>query len=92
MNIQLNLLDLPPIEEEPPTEQAIAPVATLPLEPPNPHLMDWHQRRADLYLQLMGRIQQGRLSVEAKRHEINRLHQLRQQAIATLNQLGGTTP
>ena len=79
---QLALLDLPPVED------ASQP---LPFAQPNHRqAIAWHTARAELYLRLMNRFLNGnRCSQEVRRHEISRLHSLRQQALAAIKELGG---
>lgn len=79
---QLSLLDLPLLEEtfEPP------PVPM----PLNLSALAWQKTKESFYLKLMNRFMTGRLCAQAVRsHEITRLHQLRQQALAEIKRMEG---
>lgn len=78
--MQLDLLSYQLTAEELPASPPPPPPI-----PPNPHARHWQQTKADLYLRLMARFMNGSLCSQAvRRHEIERLHQLRQQALAQL--------
>lgn len=85
--MQLDLLSYEP----PPEEQGDPPLEPLPLEPeprPNPHALDWQQTKADFYLRVMGRLMDGSLCPQSVRsHEIERLHNLRQQCLKQIKEL-----
>lgn len=89
---QLSLLDYVPTPEEmqPP---AIAEQAPEPIAPPstaNQHAIAWHEAKAAYLLSMIARFMAGTLCDRAiRQHEITRLHQLRQQALQRVKELGG---
>ena len=68
--MQLNLLDLEPVEDV----AAPLPVA----QSSRDHLAEWHEVKSTHYLKLMNRFINGNLPNHIKTHEIQRLQQLRQ--------------
>lgn len=68
-----------------PTPQEIAE------PPPQPkHAIAYHTAAAALYLRLMAKLMRSdRLSQSIRTYEITRLHQLRQQALARIEELEG---
>lgn len=77
--MQLDLLSYQPTPEE------MAIPAPQP-QPVNRHALAWQEAKADFYLRLMNRFMRGSLPQQIKRHEIERLHQLRQQALAEMEE------
>lgn len=56
--------------------------------PINKQALVWREGKAALYLELIGRMMASQcLTPEVKRHEISRLHALRQQALAEIESL-----
>jgi hypothetical protein len=65
-------------------------VPTLQPQPLNPHAVAWWTCKADFYLQLISKFMSGtRCSRTVRSHEIQRLHQLREQAKAQIQTYGG---
>jgi hypothetical protein len=76
-------LDLWSVEPEP--EPDLVPVCSKSLAQ-----IEWQRARADFYLRLMGRFLKGsKCPQPVRRHEIERIHQMRQSAIAVIHELGG---
>lgn len=82
--------------------ESIAPLGNTLVDFPNaaelPNLVNqsiapeviWHQTKADYYLRMMNRLAiASQCSPDVKRHEITRLHELREQALAEIRRIGG---
>lgn len=83
MTEQLDLLSYQPTAEE-----LTPPVAPDNIQPANPHLVAWWQGQADFYLRLMAKLAPKAAQKAHLKHEINRLHNLRSQALERLKNLG----
>lgn len=85
MNEQLDLLSYQLSPEEVGCTEA-TPIAPLPA--PNAHAIAYWEVGAAVYLRLMNNLMKGdRLPAHVKRHEISRLHELREQALAKVKEL-----
>lgn len=81
--MQIELLSYQPTAEEMATTEPLP--APKPPKPASVRAMEWHSLRAAFYLALMNRFMSGSLcSQVVRRHEIQRLHQLREAALAEI--------
>lgn len=82
--MQLDLLTYQPTPEE----ITAPPPQPPPPKPPNPHAIAWQETKAAFYLQTMNRLMSStQCSQATRRHEIQRLHHLREQALAEIRRL-----
>ncbi len=80
--MQLNLLTYQPTAEEMATP-------TPKPQPVNLHAIAWQETKAAFYLSLMRRFMYGSLcSQQVRRHEIERLHQMRQACLQAIQEGG----
>ena len=71
-------------------DDAHPPGLVKPIDPtpaPKPQHQIYLETQEALYLRLMSRMQAGNLPIEVKRHEIARLHNMRQAALEKLQKL-----
>ena len=84
--MQIDLLTYQPTAEEMATTEPLP--APKPPKPASVRAMEWQQTKADFYLAMMNRFMNGALcSQVVRRHEIQRLHQLREAALAEIRRL-----